>query len=145
MFYKVTYWEGCISANTSSTEEDAFQPIPHQLCWRDWEMGIAISCTTCSQLVVSIRWKLLKHCISLRSCPSKIVATIQAIVIIMCCRCTHTHTTFNISGLVPSLVPSLVQGEQQKVKDKGALGFLLLFSHLMVHSSCVQNAGKKVL
>ena len=54
----------------------------------------------------------------------------------------HTHTTFNISGLVLSLV----RGEQQKVKDKGALGFILLFSHLMEHSSyaaaCKMQARK---
>ena len=24
--------------------------MPHQLCWSDWEMGIAISCTKCYQV-----------------------------------------------------------------------------------------------
>ena len=131
---KVTHWEGCISANTSSTEKDAFQPIPHQLRRMHFSkylisyVGVTGRWGLLSHAQHAVggwppypynRWKLLKHCISLRSCPSKIVATIQAIVIIMVCRCTHTHTTFNISGLVRRLV----RGEQQKVKDKDGLGF----------------------
>ena len=39
MFYKVTHYAGCVSANTR----------PHQLCWGDQEVGTAISCTKCSQ------------------------------------------------------------------------------------------------
>ena len=79
------------------------------------------------------RWKLLKHCISLRSCPSKIVATIQAIVIIMVCRCTHTHTRHS-TFLVWFRVWYEVNNRKSKIKM--AWVFILLFSHLMVHTSC---------
>ena len=40
MLRKVTHCAGRVSANAR----------PHQLCWGDWEMGTAISCTECSQV-----------------------------------------------------------------------------------------------
>ena len=71
------------------------------------------------------RWKFLKHCISLRSCPSKIVATIQTIVIIMCCRCTHTHTRHS-TFLVWFQVWYEVNNRKSKIKV--CLGFSFYFS-----------------
>ena len=40
MWCKVTHCAGRVLANTR----------PHQLCWGDWDMGTAISCTKCSQM-----------------------------------------------------------------------------------------------
>ena len=39
---------------------------PHQLCWGDWKMGTAISCTKCSQVAGLI------HVMSLCSRTSKV-------------------------------------------------------------------------
>ena len=35
----------------SPTAQDVFRSIPYQLRWGDWEIGTAISCTECSQMV----------------------------------------------------------------------------------------------
>ena len=43
MFCKVTHCVGHVTANTR----------PHQLRWGDWETGTAISCTKCSQVVLT--------------------------------------------------------------------------------------------
>ena len=46
MLYKITHYAGHVLVNTR----------PHQLCWGDWEMGAAISCTECSQMADFNRW-----------------------------------------------------------------------------------------
>ena len=88
-FSKVTQYTGRVSANTRL----------HQLCWGEWEMGTAISCTECSQLAGLMYYpkgwnKHLKFSISSRSCPSRSCPSRSCVIMQLSFVTMHVHVLY---------------------------------------------------
>ena len=79
MLCKVTHCAGRVSANTR----------PRQLCWGDWEIGTAISCTKCSQMADLIQM-VGRNSLEASSFRAAVLRfKIIAIAIVMCYRCVR--------------------------------------------------------
>ena len=87
MLCKVTHCTGHVLANTR----------PHQLCWGDWEIGTATSCTECSQVagLIHMTCKHIRNMVyNIYSCLSVCLSVYN------CSSCSRFHAThfYNFIG-----------------------------------------------